>query len=63
MFKIEEHGVSLGKDARSYTGHKLVLSAGSRDLGKGQDLSSHVLDWRDFSDRTCEDLITSTLIK
>ena len=43
--------------SRSYHGHKLVLSARSCDWGKGQDLSSHVLDWRDFSDRTCEDII------
>lgn len=34
-----------------------MLSARSCDWGKGQDLSSHVLDWRDFSDSTCEDLI------
>ena len=27
------------------------------DRGKGQDLSSAVLDWRDFSDTSCADII------
>ena len=27
------------------------------DRGKGQDLSSAVLDWRDFIDTTCADII------
>ena len=49
--------VEILTPSRSYHGHKIVLSARSCDWGKGQDLSSHVLDWRDFSDSTCEDLI------
>ena len=43
--------------SKSYHAHKLVLSARSSDWGKGQDLSSAVLDWRPFSEETCEDLI------
>ena len=34
-----------------------MLSARSSDWGKGQDLSSAVLDWRPFSEETCEDII------
>ena len=43
--------------SKSYHAHKLVLSARSSDWGKGQDLSSAVLDWRPFSEETCEDII------
>ena len=43
--------------SKCYHAHKLVLSARSSDWGKGQDLSSAVLDWRPFSEETCEDII------
>ena len=49
--------VEILTPSRSFHGHKLVLSARSYDWGKGQDLSSAVLDWRDFSDTTCADII------
>ena len=45
---------------RSYFAHKIVLSTRSRDWGRGLDLSSSavaVLNWKDFSDQTCQDLI------
>ena len=54
--------VEILTPSRSYPGHKLVLSARSCDWGKGQDLSSHVLDWRDFSDKICEDLIDYSVL-
>ena len=44
--------------SRSYNAHKIILSARSGDLGRGVDLiSSVVLDWRDWTDQTCGDLI------
>ena len=49
--------VEILTPSRSFHGPKLVLSARSCDWGKGQDLRSAVLDWRDFSDTTCEDII------
>ena len=49
--------VEIITPCRTYHAHKLVLSARSSDWGKGQDLSSAVLDWRPFSEETCEDLI------
>ena len=49
--------VEIITPCRTYHSHKLVLSARSSDWGKGQDLSSAVLDWRPFSEETCEDII------
>ena len=49
--------VEILTPSRSFHGPKLVLSARSCDWGKGQDLSSAVLDWRPFSEETCEDII------
>ena len=49
--------VEILTPSRSFHGPKLVLSARSCDWGKGQDLSSAVLDLRDFRDATCADLI------
>ena len=44
--------------SRSYNAHKIILSARSGDWGRGVDLiSSVVLDWRDWTDQTCGDLI------
>ena len=45
---------------RSFFAHKIVLSARSRDWGRGVDLSSSavaVLNWEVFSDQTCGDVI------
>ena len=43
---------------RSFHAHKIILSARSSDWGRGVDLStSVVLDWKAFSDQTCEDIL------
>ena len=43
--------VEILTKTKTYYAHKLVLSARSSDWGRGQDLSSAVLDWRNFRDK------------
>ena len=49
--------VEILSPSKTYYAHKLVLSARSSDWGRGEDLSLAVLDWRNFRDETCEDII------
>ena len=49
--------VEILSPSKTYYAHKLVLSARSSDWGRGEDLSLAVLDWRNFRDKTCEDII------
>ena len=43
---------------QSFHAHKIILSARSSDWRRGVDLStSVVLDWKAFSDQTCEDIL------